>query len=105
MRDRKYAVRIGATSQAKIKQFDHARRAADKQIDRERRQRDDAAEQTRRDKGAMPRRRQHILLRRRMHQRFDIIAYRREQAHVPNARPALQTRSPFSMARIVSEAA
>ena len=82
----------------KDQELDHARRAADEQIDRKRRQRDNAAEQTRRDKGAMARRGQHILLRRRMHQRLDIIAYWREQAHVPSARPALQTRSPFSVA-------
>ena len=79
-------------------QFDRARRAAHDQIDRKRRQRDDAAEQPRRDEGAMTRRRQRILLRRRMHQRLDIVSYRREQAHVPDARPALQTRSPFSVA-------
>ena len=86
-------------------EFDHARRAANEQIDRKRRQRDHAAEQARRDKGTMPRRRQHILPRRRMNQRLDIIAYWREQAHVPDARPLRETRSPFSVARIVSEAA
>ena len=82
----------------KSEQFDRARRAADQEIDRERRQRDDAAEQSRRDESAMPRRRQHVLLRRRMDQRFNIITYRREQAHFPIARPALQTRPLFSMA-------
>jgi hypothetical protein len=35
----------------------------------------------------MPRRRQRILLRRRVDKRFDIIPYRREEAHDPVARP------------------
>lgn len=43
----------------------------------------------------MSSRHQRVLLRRRMHQRLDIIAYWREQAHVPDARPLCETRSPF----------
>ena len=79
-------------------QLDRARRAAGEQIDRKRGQRDDAAEEPRRNKGAMARRRQRILLRRRVHQRSDIIAYWREEAHVPTHVRPLPTRSPCSVA-------
>jgi hypothetical protein len=47
---------------------------------------------------------QRILLCGRMHQHRNIVSYRRQQAHDPNARPNLQTRSPFFWSRIVSEA-
>ena len=63
--------------------LERARHAAHDQIDRERGERGEAAKQARRDEGAMARRRQRVLLRRRMHQRVDIIANRREQSHVP----------------------
>ena len=53
--------------------FEQARHAAQRQIDREGGKRDQAAEQARRDEGAMARGRQRILLRRRMHQRIDIV--------------------------------
>jgi hypothetical protein len=82
---------------SKDHQLDCARRTASKQINWKRGQRDDAAKQPWRDECPMTRRRQRILLRRRVDQRFNIISQRREQAHVPNARPASQTRSPFSM--------
>ena len=45
----------------KYQKLDDARRPADIQINRERRERDNAAENARRDKGAMPRRRQRRL--------------------------------------------
>ncbi len=84
-------------------QFKYGRRAAHDQINRKRRQRDDAAEQTRRNKRAMTRRSERILLRRGVHQRFDIVPYRREEGHFPIARPALQTRSPLFCCGIVSD--
>ena len=61
--------------------FEHARHAAQADIDRERGQRHQAAEQPRRDERAMARRRQRVLLRRRMDQRVDILANRCERTH------------------------
>ena len=77
----------------------------DHQVDRKRRQRDDAAEQSRRDKGAMARRRQRIVLRRRVHKRRDIISYRREEAHVPDRTPGFADALPFFYRVIVSDGA
>ena len=54
--------------------FDRGRRAAHRQIDRERRERRQAAEQPRRHEGAMARARQRIVSRRRMQQRIETIA-------------------------------
>src|SRR5271156_1174507 len=71
----------------KDEQLKRTRRAANEEIKRKRRQRDHAAQKPRCDKGAVPRRRQCILLRRRMDERLDILPYWREQAHVPNTRP------------------
>ena len=62
--------------------FEHARHAAQADIDREGGERHEAAQQPRRDERAMARRRQRILLRRRMDQRVDIVANRCEEAHV-----------------------
>ena len=85
--------------------LEQARDAAHAQIDRERRQRDHAAEQPRRDEGAMARRRQCILLRRRMNQAVEVVPQRREQTHDPCARPPIGTRPLYLLGRIVSEAA
>ncbi len=75
--------------------FERARHAAHRDIERERRQRHDAAEKPRRDEGAMARRGQRIALRRRVHQRIDIVADRLEQAHVSSTHARLlRTRSP-----------
>ena len=63
-----------------------------------------AAQKTRRDKRAMTRCRQRLLLGGRMHQRRNVVPYRRKQAHNPIARPSSQTRSPFFCSGIVSEA-
>ena len=76
--------------------FERARHAAQREIDRERGERDQAAEQPRRDEGAMARRRQRVLLRRRMHQRSRHS--RESAANRPTlscARPTLRTRSPY----------
>ena len=78
--------------------FEHARHAAHRDVDRERRQRDHAADQARRDEGAMARRRQRIVLRRRMHQCVQIVADRFEQAHVSLCTPKRGTRSLYSEA-------
>jgi hypothetical protein len=53
----------------------------------------------------MPRRRQRILLRRRVDQRFDIIPYWREEAHDPVARPLFTDALPLFCGAIVSDAA
>ena len=63
--------------------FERARHAAQGDIDRESGERGEAAEQARRNEGAMARRRQRILLRRRMHQRIDIVPHWREETHGP----------------------
>ena len=77
-----------------------------RQIGRKAGQRDDAAEKTRRNESAMARCAQHVLLRRRMDERVNIMTYRRKQAQFPIARPAVQTRPRFFYVRvIVSEAA
>ena len=80
-------------------------RAADHQVDRKRRQRDDAAEQSRCDKGAMARGRQRIVLRRGVHERGDIISYRREEAHVPDRTLGFADALPFFYPAIVSDGA
>ena len=61
-------MRIGATSQAKTSTSSRLGTPRTRQIDREGGERHQAAEQPRRDEGAMARRRQRVLLRRRMHQ-------------------------------------
>ena len=83
----------------KYHEFDRARRAARNQVDRKRRQRDNAAEQPRRDEGAMTRRRQRILLRRRMHQRLDIVSYRREAGPRSHRTPDFARRAPLFLWR------
>ena len=85
-------------------QLDRARRAPRDEISGNRGESDNAAEKTRSDEGTMARCGQRILLCGRMHQHRNIVSYRRQQAHDPNARPNLQTRSPFFWSRIVSEA-
>ena len=70
--------------------FERARDAPRRQIDRKCRQRDQRAEQPRRDEGAMPRRGQRILLNRRMNQTVDIIAKRLNEAQ---GNPLRQRRS------------
>ena len=45
----------------------------------------------------MARRGQRVLLRRGMHQCLNIVAYRRQESHVPAARPYVQTRPPCSI--------
>ena len=81
--------------------FKHARHATHGDIDRERRERHDAAQQPRRDEGAMTRRGQRVVQRRRVHQRIDIVADRLEEAHVINARPSFADALPCCY-RIVS---
>jgi hypothetical protein len=53
----------------------------------------------------MARRRQRILLRRRVDQGFNIVSYWREETHVPNAHARLCRRAPLVLRVIVSEAA
>ena len=83
--------------------FERARHAAHGDIDRKRRERDHAAQQPRRDEGAMARRGQRVVQRRRMHQRIDIVADRLEQAHVVQRTPVFCGRAPLVCCRIVSE--
>src|SRR5262249_47183677 len=64
-------------------------------VDRERCERRQAAEEPRRNEGAMPRRRQRILLRRWMNKRIDVFADRREEIHCPCARPAVADALPL----------
>ena len=63
--------------------LERSRHAANDDIDGKTCQRGKTAEQTRGNEGAMARRRQRILLRRRVHQRIDIIPYWREETHGP----------------------
>ena len=74
---------MGASSQAKTIISSMLGSAAQTDIDRQCRERDQAADQPRRDEGAMTRDAQRILPRRGVHQAVDIIADRCEQAHVP----------------------
>ncbi len=67
--------------------FEQARHAAEGEIDRKARERGEAADQPRRNEGAMARRRQRIVLRRRMHQGIDIVPHWREETHGPCPRP------------------
>jgi hypothetical protein len=53
----------------------------------------------------MARRRQRILLRRRVHQRGNIISYRREEAHVPDRTVGFADALPFFYRPIVSDGA
>ena len=77
--------------------FQRARHAAHRKIDRERGERDQAAEQPRRDEGAMARARQRIMPRRRMHQRIEIIADGTQNTHVTHCRPSsTDAHSPYS---------
>ena len=85
-------------------QLDRARRAARSEINRKRGQGDDAAEQARRDEGAMPRRGQRILLRRRMHQRLNIARTGANRPTIPT-HARLCRRAPPFLSRIVSDAA
>ncbi len=85
--------------------FEQARHPAHGQIDREGGERDQAAEQPRRDEGTVAGGRQRVLLGRRMHQAIDIIPDRREQIHVPCARPTNRDALPSFSGGIVSEAA
>src|ERR1700730_10923600 len=89
----------------KDEEFDAARRASNEQINRERCQRDNASEQTRCDKSAMPRRRQRVLPRRRVDERFDIIPYWREEAHGIQHTSGLADALPLFYGAIVSDAA
>ena len=84
--------------------LDGARRAARDEVSGKRGESDNAAQKPRGDESTMARCRQRILLCGRMHQRRNVVSYWRKQAHNPIARPALQTRSPFFLERIVSEA-
>ena len=80
--------------------FERARHARAREIDRKRRERDQRAEQPRRDEGAMPRRGQRILLHGRMDKAVDIVAKRPDEAqgnHAPAYRP---THSPFTADRV-----
>ena len=63
--------------------FEHARNAAQNDIGREAGKRGKAAEQARCNEGAMARRGQRILLRRRVHQRVDVVPHWREETHGP----------------------
>ena len=74
--------------------FERARHAAKGDIDRKARERGKAADQARRNEGAVARRRQRILLRRRVHQRIDIVPHRREETHGP-CRTSLTTDAPL----------
>ena len=53
----------------------------------------------------MARRRQRILLRRRVHKRGNIISYRREEAHVPDRTLGFADALPFFYRVIVSDGA
>ena len=52
----------------------------------------------------MPRRGQHILVRRRVEQSLNIISYWREEAHVPACTPDFADALPFFCRAIVSDA-
>ena len=74
-------------------QFGRARAAAN-EMNGNRGKRDQAAQKTRRDKRAMTRCRQRLLLGGRMHQRRNVVPYRRKQAHNPNRTPEISGRAP-----------
>ncbi len=74
--------------------LERARHAAHGEIDRKRGERCGAADQSRSDERAMARRRQRIALRRRMHQRVDIIADRIEEVHFMTLRVRTAGRAP-----------
>ena len=84
-------------------QLDRSRSAAREQINRKRRQRGNAAQQAWRNEGAMARRRQRVLLRRRMHQRLDIIPHRRDEAHCPDGTSGMADALPLFCCAIVSD--
>ena len=77
-------------------EFERARHAAQGDIDREAGERGKAAEQARRDEGAVARRRQRVLLRRRMHQRVNVVPHWREETHGSCLTSCTNRRAPFS---------
>ena len=80
--------------------FDHARHAAHREIDGQRRDREQAADQARRNEDAMTRGFQGIASRRRMHQRIDVVADLREQTHLVFGTPLTADALPCPMSRI-----
>ena len=83
--------------------FEHARHAAQRHVDRKGRERAQACDQARRDEGTVARSRQRILLRAGMDQRIDIVPQRCDQTHVP-VHVRRCRRAPHFDPEIVSEA-
>src|SRR5664280_2316414 len=77
-------------------EFERTRHPAHGDIDRKAGKRCKAAEQARRDEGAVARRRQRILLRRRVHQGVDVIPHWREETHGSCHTSCTHRRAPFS---------
>ena len=86
--------------------FEHARHAAQRDVDRESGEREQAADQARRDERAMPRGRQRVVPRRRMHQAVDEIRLTGAIEAQRSLRPGISIDAdalPFLLAAIVSE--